>query len=213
MEPSFWHERWSQGQIGFHEGAPNRYLLRYLDRLGPPGHVFVPLCGKTYDLDAIAQHGHDVTGCELVQRAVEDYFRERNLTPTQRTTASATVYEHGSLRVHCGDVFAFESDKAPFDAAFDRAALIALPDEMRQRYARKLTSLLRPNATVLLVTFEHDLGSGPPFSVTEEMVRALYAEAFEIVPLADEDVSADNARFIERGATFVRERAYQLTKR
>lgn len=213
MEPSFWHDRWSLGQIGFHEGAPNRYLLRYLDRLGPPGHVFVPLCGKTYDLDALAQHGHDVTGCELVPQAVDDYFRERNLTATQRHTASATVYEHGSLRIHCGDVFAFESDKAPFDAAFDRAALVALPDSMRAQYVAKVASLLKPNATMLLVTFEHDLGAGPPHSIPEDVVRALYSDAFTVESLALEDVTEANARFIERGATYVRERAWQLTRR
>jgi thiopurine S-methyltransferase len=213
MQPTFWHERWTLGQTAFHEGAPNRFLLRYLDRLGPPGAIFVPLCGKSFDLDALAQHGHDVTGCELVPLAVEEYFRERNVTPATHHTPTGPVYESGSLRIACGDVFAFESERAPFDAAFDRAALVALPPELRARYVAKLASLLRPGAPVLLVTMEHDLGSGPPFSVPEDAVRAACAEAFAIELLADEDVAQSNARFIERGATFVRERAYLLNRK
>jgi hypothetical protein len=44
------------------------------------------------------------------------------------------------------------------------------------------------------------------------MVRALYSKAFPIEPLANEDVSADQVRFIEHGASYVRERAYLLTR-
>ena len=63
------------------------------------------------------------------------------------------------------------------------------------------------------VTMEHDLGSGPPFSVVEEVVRSLFDSEFTVDSLADEDVAQTNARFIERGASFVRERAYLLSRR
>lgn len=211
MEPAFWHERWALGQIGFHEGAPNRFLTQFAERIADARAVFVPLCGKSTDLDALAARGHTVVGCELVEQAVRQYFSERGVEPSITETASATLFSHGAVTIARGDVFAFESDRAPFDAAFDRAALIALSPEQREAYARKLRSLLAPGARVLLVTMEHDIGSGPPFSVSEEVVRALFTEAFAIEALADEDASASNPRFAERGATYVRERAWLLT--
>ena len=213
MEPGFWHERWALGQIGFHEGAPNRFLTRFAERIADARAVFVPLCGKSTDLDALAARGHAVVGCELVEQAVREYFRERGLEPEVTETPTATLFSHGSVTLARGDVFAFESERAPFDAAFDRAALIALSPEQRERYARKLCSLLAPGARVLLVTMEHDLGSGPPFSVSEELVRALFSEEFSVELLADEDSAESNPRFIERGASYVRERAWLLARK
>lgn len=213
MEPSFWHERWALGQIGFHEGAPNRFLLQFADRIAGARAVFVPLCGKSADLDALAARGHEVVGCELVEQAVRQYFAERGLEPEVAETPTATLFSHGPVTIARGDVFAFESERAPFDAAFDRAALIALAPEQRESYARKLRSLLAPDARVLLVTMEHDLGSGPPFAVSEAVVRSLFTEDFSIEILADEDSAAGNPRFIERGASFVRERAWLLERK
>lgn len=57
MKHNFWHERWEKRQIGFHEAKPNRFLLRFVDRLGPPGAVFVPTCGMSLDLDALVERG------------------------------------------------------------------------------------------------------------------------------------------------------------
>ena len=45
MDPGFWHSRWQEGRIGFHEGRVNRMLEAHLDalRLAPGSRVFVPL--------------------------------------------------------------------------------------------------------------------------------------------------------------------------
>ena len=52
MDPDFWHNRWANNQIGFHEGKPNALLAKHFERLGlaPGAHVFLPLCGKTRDI-------------------------------------------------------------------------------------------------------------------------------------------------------------------
>ena len=31
MEPEFWHQRWQQELIGFHQPSVNRYLEKYID--------------------------------------------------------------------------------------------------------------------------------------------------------------------------------------
>jgi thiopurine S-methyltransferase len=221
---AFWRERWAQGQIGFHEGAPNPMLSRFIDRLlpepdgGVARSVFVPLCGKAVDLDVLASRGARVVGCELVSLAIEQYFSERRLSPARRDTACGPIFEapfgdRGSIAIVEGDVFSFEPESSPFDAAFDRAAFVAIEPDRREAYARVLARALAVSAKLLLVTFEHDLGSGPPYSVPRDEVLRCFGEDFEVEPLADDDVLAQRRSFAERGATMLREAAYLLTRR
>jgi thiopurine S-methyltransferase len=213
MEPTFWQARWEQGQIGFHEGAPNRFLLRHVERVAASGaSVFVPLCGKSTDLDWLAARGLRVTGCELVEQAVRDFFRERSITPVERAVEGGVAFDGADVRVVRGDIFEFVCTK-PFDCAFDRAALVAMPPDQRAAYVAKVLSVLKPGGRVLLIAMEHDLGQGPPFSVTEDEVRALYEGECVVSLIEREDVTRENQRFVDRGATFVREAAYLIERR
>lgn len=213
MDPTFWQTRWEQGQIGFHEGAPNRFLLRHVERLASEGaSVFVPLCGKASDLDLLASRGFAVTGCELVEQAVREFFRERNVEATETAITGGVAFDGAGVRIVRGDVFDFVCER-PFDTAFDRAALIAMSPAQREAYVAKVLSVLRPGARVLLVAMEHDVGQGPPFSVTESEVRALYERECSVTLLEREDVTKDNQRFVDRGATFVYEAAYLIERR
>lgn len=95
---------------------------------------------------------------------------------------------------------------------YDRASLIALPPEMRQRYARHLVSILPPGTQILLVTVDYPQAemSGPPFAVTVEEVEALYRPYADIKRLAREDVLAQNPRFQARGLSRMSENIFAL---
>lgn len=211
MDVGFWQNRWDNQQIGFHEAKPNRFLERFGERLGQ-GAALVPLCGKSRDLDALAARGFEVTGVELIERAVVDFFSERRLSPTREAGAEHEAYVSGPLRVVRGDFLRCPLT-AEYDAVFDRAALIALPPQTRPAYAARTLELLRPGGRVLLVTLEHDAPSGPPFSVEKGEVAALYGEACELEELLFEDVLADSANLVAKGATRAGERVYLLEKR
>lgn len=218
MDEDFWRSRWDQGQIGFHQEAVNPYLERYWARAAAPSgsRVFVPLCGKSKDMVWLAERGHSVVGVEIVRLAVEAFFTEQQLEPRRRSTGVFEVWEAGPYTLFCGDFF----DITPVDvggagAVYDRASLIALPPELRQRYARHLLSLIAPGKNVLLVTMDYDQQemSGPPFSVAEAEVRALYAGDCDVELLDSADVLADNPRFQERGLTRLDEKTYLLRRR
>ncbi len=220
MHESFWVERWQTGQIGFHEGAPNRFLLRFVDQLEPARSVFVPLCGKACDLDALAERGKRVVGSELVPLAVRHYFEERGIETSVRATDAGALHEAlhwrggtGSVGIVAGDVFSFAHEAAPFDAIYDRAALVALDPATRDRYAEKLTSLLAPTGRILLVSFDHDAPGGPPHSVPRGEIERLFGDSFTVEQLASEDILEHGGRFRERGATRVHEEAYLLVRR
>jgi thiopurine S-methyltransferase len=97
-------------------------------------------------------------------------------------------------------------------AVFDRASLVAMPPEMRPRYAEHLRSIVQPESKVLLVTLDYDQAemSGPPFSLQDDEVSGLLGDHFRIDRLAELDVLAENERFRQRGLTRLLERVYAM---
>jgi thiopurine S-methyltransferase len=175
MDPAFWKSRWAEGKIGFHEGKPNSYLERHHDKLATYPRVLVPMCGKAEDLAYLAAHGHEVVGIELVEDAVKAFFAEHGLEPEIAQHGALVEYTAPQLKIFAGDLFAAKRDViGPIDAIWDRGALVALPDDMRRRYVDHLRAF--GPKRVLVVAYEYDqaLMQGPPFSVEEGELRALY---------------------------------------
>ncbi len=180
MNPEFWHQRWAEHQIGFHQSTPTPLLLKHWPSLGVPAGamVFVPLAGKSLDMAWLASQGHRVLGVELSQVAVDEFFAEHGLVPEVETTRHGIHHCAGGIELIRGDAFALdEALLADCAAVFDRAALIALPPDLRRRYARELYAKLPAGCHGLLVTLEYPQAErdGPPFSVQEDEVQALYA--------------------------------------
>lgn len=217
MERSFWQGRWDSGQIAFHEGTANRFLVRHADEVLPPagtGSVLVPLCGKTRDLAWLAARGHRVVGCELIETAARAFFEEERVVPKERSVGPFVALSSGDITILVGDALALTTEATGMiDAVFDRAALVALPLEMRAGYVASVASVTRPGATGLLVTLEHDAGSGPPFSLDRAVVSASYGGAFDVTDLEREDVTKENANIVAKGATQVFEIGYRLVRR
>lgn len=192
MEADFWHTRWENMQIGFHEGTVNRMLLAHIGALGldPGARIFLPLCGKTRDIAWLLAQGYAVAGAELSDIAVRQLFEELGVTPEITEHGALRAYAAPSVTVFSGDIFALTPDLlGPVDAVYDRAALVALPVDMRARYATHLRTLTA-TAPQLLITFDYDpaIMAGPPFAVTTHEVHRHYAPHYQIIPLADLDV-------------------------
>jgi thiopurine S-methyltransferase len=216
MKKEFWLERWERSEIGFHQGEINPYLLRYWQELPASRscEVFVPLCGKSLDMLWLRQQGCKVLGVELSPIAVEDFFRENGQSPTHTTSGKFECCEADGIRILCGDFFDLTGqDMAKVSAVYDRASLVALPPEMRERYARHLADILPSGTQILLVTFDYPQAEmqGPPFAVSESEVGALYGQYAEIRLLAQEDVLAQNPRFQQRGMTRMQENIFLMT--
>lgn len=212
MQEDFWMRRWMRDEIGFHQDEINPYLHRHWSALGlPPGaRVLVPLCGKSLDLAWLAEQGLRVLGVELVEKAVLDFFGERGLQPEVVDQGAFRRYSFGALEILCGDIFALGvDDVADCQAVYDRAALIAFPAEMRERYAAHLSGILPSGCRELLVTLDYDqtLKKGPPFAVSDEEVRRLLGAEWSLKVLEERDVST-TGKFPLQGLTRVDERVY-----
>ncbi|MDH4019950.1 MAG: thiopurine S-methyltransferase [Xanthomonadales bacterium] len=168
-----WLARWESGHIGWHEAKGNRALRKFWPGLTGGSRVLVPLCGKSPDLLWLSQQGCDVTGVELSAIAARAFFNEADIrfeTGTHGGLCAFRSVEH-QLTIVCGDYFEFLDE--PYDALYDRAALVALPPSLRPAYVKHTKSLLKANATQLLITLEYDQQkvNGPPFSVLPDEVK------------------------------------------
>ncbi len=188
MEPDFWHQRWHNNQIGFHESAVNPSLVTHLPSLELAGgsRVFVPLCGKTLDIGWLLSQGYSVVGAELSQLAVEQLFTDLGIEPGITEAGRLSRYHARGIDIFVGDIF----DLTPkmvgqVDAVYDRAALVALPEPMRKQYTAHLSAISRV-APQLLITFEYDqqLMNGPPFSVPNNEVHSHYDDHYRVVSLS-----------------------------
>lgn len=215
MEAAFWHERWQEGRIGFHQERVTPLLEEYWGDCGVAagGRVFVPLAGKSLDMIWLAARGHRVLGVELSQLAIEQFFSEHGLKPEVSESRYGRHYMAGAIELVCGDAFALDAAiLSECAGVFDRAALIALPPELRRRYADELYARLPAGCRGLLVTLEYPQPekAGPPFSVTEDDVRALYASNWSIDTLSRRDILDDQPGFVAEGVTRLQTVVYRL---
>ena len=218
MNPEFWHQRWQRGEIGWHAEDFNRHLAEHWPRLGVPAsqRVFVPLCGKSLDMVWLAERGHGIVGTELSDIAIRDFFSEQGLSFDTRQDGPFRRHAAASYELLEGDALELTPDLlGPVHAAYDRAALIALPPDTRPVYAQSMATLLPPGSRTLLVTLEYpqEMKGGPPFSVEADEVRELYDWSFEIETLLRKDMIAENPKFAEVGIPALYETAYLLTRR
>ncbi len=192
MKPEFWHQRWQDNQIGFHRDTPNPKLVAHFSCLGLSAgdRVFVPLCGKSLDIHWLLGHGVRVAGAELSPLAVEQFFAESGLTPGIEDLGPVKRFYADDIDIFVGDIFDLTGDiLGPVDAIYDRAALVALPPNVRRRYAAHLVRLSQA-APQLLITFAYDqaLMPGPPFSVPNAEVTEYYATEYQMHLLEQSDV-------------------------
>lgn len=218
MKKDYWLARWEREEIGFHQDEISPYLRQYWGKLqlAPGSEVFVPLCGKSRDMLWLREQGHPVLGVEWSTMAVQAFFKENGYTPHHVTGKKFDCYDGNGIRILCGDFFDLgKDDLAKASAVYDRASLVALPPEMRERYVRHLLSILPPATQILLVTFDYAQleMEGPPFAVSPGEVEALYQGYAEIRLLKQLDILAQEPRFRKRGLSRLQESIFLLTPR
>jgi len=198
-----WIERWETGRTGWHEARGNAGLKSHWR--AQAGTVLVPFCGKTPDLVWLAQQGHNVTGIELAEVAVRQFFAEQELAFTREKGAALDCYRCSDLPImlYCGDYFDFNG--AAFDALYDRGALVAVDPLRRADYVEHTNRLLRPAAEILLITLEYDqdVVPGPPFALLPDELATYWNDLERLEEKDDFDTCPP--KFREAGLTDIKE--------
>ena len=196
MNAEFWHNRWQEKRIGFHQPDVNPLLTKYLKELNLPANsrIFAPLCGKSVDMIWLAKQGFDIVGIELVESAVQAFFIENDISYTIKPHSKNSdikcyqgTLSGQTIALWAADIFTLTShDIGHVDAVYDRAALIAMPPELRLQYSQQVCSLSQ-NSPQLLLTLNYDQNerAGPPFSISPEQIQQYYSAHYQIQQLEE----------------------------
>jgi len=191
MRVNFWIKCWGEGNIGFHQRDTHYALEKYWPTLEEGSAVLVPLCGKSLDLLWLEARGLDVIGVEFVESAVLDFFRENNLSwdETEQFGHRCFSARERNIRIFVTDFIQLASDYQGerIAALYDRAALVALPADMRPPYVDACKKLLSesPKGLVVSMTYAPEAMAGPPFSVPNEEVERLWGGRLKRVEKVD----------------------------
>ncbi|MCL4165876.1 UNVERIFIED_CONTAM: hypothetical protein GTU68_010752 [Idotea baltica] len=193
MDAAFWHQKWENNQTAFHRTAVNALLTDHLAYLALEAGdtVFIPLCGKTLDIDWLLTQGFKVKGIELYEPAVEALFAALALTPEVTELKDLKCYRADDITIYVGDIFRLtKSILGVVDAVYDRAAIVALPDTMRQDYTKQVLAITE-QASQLLINYVYDQSKlmGPPFSVSNDELKSHYGDTYQMTLLFSADVA------------------------
>ena len=117
-------------------------------------------------------------------------FLELGIQPEISDIGAVKHYSATDIDIFVGDIFdVTRAMLGAIDAIYDRAALVALPENMRVRYTQHVTDIT-DNAPQILITFDYDqkLMDGPPFSISSEEVNRHYKDSYKISSLISLDV-------------------------
>lgn len=184
---------WRDQQIDFNQESANQLLIQFWPELyvAKGSRVFVPLCGKSLDMIWLAQQGHVVIGVELSPIAVKAFFHENHLRPSRRKVGHFTLWQHGRISILCGDYFSLTLvELGHINMVYDRAALTALPEDIRIQYVTHLSLIVSDSTTVFLLTTEDAEETetlSQAIGIGEE-IKSLYSEHFFIKLLYVESV-------------------------
>lgn len=216
MEISYWKARWQKDKTGWHMNRVYPHLPAFWPRLqlNKGATVLVPLCGKSLDMLWLKNQNYDVIGIEVSEKAANEFFTENRLKFEKSSKALFTIYKSDNIAIWTGDFYKLKENYLPgVDAIYDKAAIIALPEKQRNKYADKLLSLCKSHTQILMNAFEYEQKemAGPPFAVLREELDELFGQQFNIRLLHEESIFEDLTKFQHRGlSSYLVEKLYHL---
>ncbi|WP_397473859.1 thiopurine S-methyltransferase [Pusillimonas sp.] len=215
MDAEFWLGRWREGRTHFHQDQVMPLLCKHWPglQIATGSRVLVPLCGKSLDMPWLVSQGFRVLGVELSSLAVEQFFAEHGLKPVTHESSQGRHYVAGDLELICGDIFNLDAQTlASCQGVYDRAALIALPADMRQAYVDHVYNHLPEGCEGLLITLDYpqEQMDGPPFSVPEKEVQALFTARTRASEIERRDILRDEEKFLRSGVQRLDTVVYRL---
>ena len=208
----YWHNRWDKEQTGWHRAIYNDLLLKHWPSINAPsgGQVIVPLCGKSLDMLWLAEQGYNVVGLEMVEQAVQAFFEENKLETVSNEIGKHIKYSSPPFTIFQGDLFDLEAGVVQADAWYDRAAMVALPNSLREDYVKQICQQTKPGASGLLITFAYpqEQMDGPPFALHDEDVLRFFADGFEVECLEKIDLEDEK----DRGLSKVTSTVFKITR-
>ncbi|MBK2092728.1 thiopurine S-methyltransferase [Francisella philomiragia] len=174
----YWLDRWQNNDVDFCQEAPNEFLVKHFCRfnINDSSVCLVPMCGCSIDMLYFLSKGIKVVGIELSEKAVLSFFSQNNIKYEIIEESDYKCYKGNDIEIYVTDIFnlpKIAKNLPDFDIWYDRGAYIALPEDIRARYAKMMLQVCSDNTQILLLVMEHDKKSQtPPYSVTQaELIK------------------------------------------
>ena len=146
---------------------------------------------------------------------LSSFFHENELDFTISSVGKFNLYSAKNIEIYCGDFFSLTSKNlCDVKAVFDRKSLIALDQNLRQKYVKHLNDIISLGVRMLLITLhypQHQM-SGPPFSVDKSEVESLFSRAFKYQELKCFADIENGSKLLHAGVDYIENAAYCLQK-
>ncbi len=166
LNPSYWENRYQNGETAWDVGAITTPIKAYIDSLHDKSiKILIPGAGNSYELEYLLNNGFKNT-------FVADY--------------AATPLENIKKRIsNCPESQLLHADffelTGTYDLIIEQTFFCALDPELRPKYVQKTKSLLNPGGKIVGLLFQFPLTeNGPPFGGDSKEYSKLFEADFII---------------------------------
>ncbi|RUS74627.1 hypothetical protein EGW08_017607, partial [Elysia chlorotica] len=157
------------------------------------------MCGKTVDMNWLADRGLQVVGLDIALEALVQFMTDSGhnwsaqAAPKLGPTAKLFTRDDGKIKLYCGDAFNFSSAlEGQFDAIYDCDGFHSFTGSLFQNMANVMKEVLAPGGRFLLDAVNYDpkmlerddlnieAAIPPPYPVTVEAMRNAFEPECEV---------------------------------
>jgi methyl halide transferase len=169
LNSEYWENRYKNNDITWDCGSITTPLKDYFDQINDKNSkILIPGAGNSYEFEYLINNG-------FTNVYVLDYAK----TPIQNLKERLpNVSDHYFIEA---DFFELNDS---YDLIIEQTFFCALDVTLREKYAKKMHSLLNKNGKLAGLLFQFPLTeSGPPFGGSVEEYKNLFEDKFSIVKL------------------------------
>ena len=171
LDAQYWNNRYLENTTGWDLGEVSPPLKAYIDQLTDKSiRILIPGCGNCYEASYLLENDfNDITVIDLAP-ALTDALQKK--MPPEK---------YPQLNIINGDFFKLEEQ---YELILEQTFFCALDPALRDTYAQKMMSILKPGGKLVGVLFNREFDGGPPFGGKETDYRLLFSQYFQINILA-----------------------------
>jgi methyl halide transferase len=168
LDKNYWATRYQQNQTGWDIGFCSTPLKEYFDQLtNKELKVLIP--GAGYAHEAKYMHELGFTQVFVMDLAQEPLEHLKGICP-----------DFPETHLILGDFFEHDGK---YDLIVEQTFFCALNPNLREQYAAKMKTLLKPQGKLIGVLFNRDFEGGPPFGGCMDDYQVLFEKNFEHVSI------------------------------
>jgi len=166
LNESYWTDRYNHNQLGWDIGYPSPPITQFMDQVEDKGkRILIPGCGNAYEAIYLWNNGFQNV-----------YILDYSPVPLQKFAEQYPEFPKKQLL----NIDFFDAE-GEYDLIIEQTFFCALNPDLRQKYAKKMVELLKPNGNLVGVLFNIPLNDNrPPFGGNKKEYEKLFSEYFEI---------------------------------